>query len=132
MRVGQIGSLTVYSATAHALPRLTTSARLARIRRVAWLVDSVFHIPGTRFRFGLNSIIGLAPGVGDATLGLISLYIVQQAHAMGLPSHKLARMLGNIALEVSVGAIPVVGDLFDVALKANMRNLRIVEEHFGR
>ena len=107
------------------------AARLARIRRVAWVVDAAFHIPGTRFRFGLNSLIGLAPVAGDAVLGLVSLYIVQQAHAMGVPAPKLARMVGNVVLEVAAGSIPVAGDLFDVALKANLRNVRIVEDHFG-
>ncbi len=112
-------------------PTTDVAARLARIRRLAWLVDAAFHIPGTRFRFGLNSLIGLAPGAGDAVLGLVSLYIVQQAHAMGVPGHKLARMVGNIAVEVVGGSVPILGDLFDVALKANLRNIRIVEEHFG-
>ena len=107
------------------------ATRLARIRRVAWVVDAAFHIPGTRFRFGLNSLIGLAPGAGDAVLGIVSLYTLQQAHAMGVPAPKLARMIGNIVLEVAAGSIPVAGDLFDVALKANLRNVRIVERHFG-
>ena len=107
------------------------ATRLARMRRIAWLVDAAFHIPGTRIRFGLNSLIGLAPGAGDAVLGLVSLYIVQQAHAMGVPHAKLARMIGNIAIEVVGGSVPILGDLFDVALKANLRNIRIVEDHFG-
>ena len=109
-----------------------TAARLARIRRIAWLVDAAFHIPGTRFRFGLNSLIGLTPLAGDAVLGLVSLYIVQQAHGMGLPPNKLAKMVANVVLEVAVGSIPVLGDVLDVALKANMRNLRIIEDHLRR
>ena len=111
--------------------RSDIETRLTRIRRLAWLVDAAFRIPGTRFRFGLNSLIGLAPGAGDAMLGLVSLYIIQQAHAMGVPNHKLARMVGNVAIEVVGGSVPLLGDLFDVALKANLRNIRIVEEHFG-
>ena len=105
------------------------AARLARIKRLAWLVDAAFVLPGTRFRFGLNSVIGLAPGGGDLILGAISLYIVQQAHALGVPRHQLMRMLGNVAVEVAGGSIPVLGDLFDVALKANLRNIRIIEQH---
>ncbi len=101
------------------------------MRRIAWLVDSVFVLPGTRFRFGLNSLIGLAPGGGDAVLGLISLYIVYEAHRLGVPRAKIAQMIGNVVLEVAAGSVPILGDLFDVALKANMRNIRIVEEHFG-
>jgi len=109
----------------------TDAARLRRIRRIAWLVDAAFVLPGTRFRFGLNSLIGLAPGAGDTILGLISLYIVYEAHRLGVPRHRIAQMIGNIVLEVVAGSVPILGDLFDVALKANMRNLRIVEDHFG-
>jgi hypothetical protein len=106
------------------------AARLARLRRIAWVVDAAFVLPGTRFRFGLNSLIGLAPGAGDTILALISLYIVYEAHNLGVPRAKIAQMIGNVVLEVAVGSVPILGDLFDVALKANMRNLRIVEDHF--
>ncbi len=106
-------------------------ARLANLRRVAWIVDGAFRLPGTRFRFGLNSLIGLTPAAGDAVLAAISLYIVNEARLLGLPGHKLARMLGNVAVEAAAGAIPVLGDLFDMGFKANLRNLAIVEEHFG-
>ncbi len=108
---------------------MVATERLARIKRLAWLIDGAFRLPGTRFRFGLNSLIGLVPGAGDAVLGLLSLYIIQQAHALGLPRHKLARMAGNVAIEVVGGSVPVLGDLFDMALKANIRNIRIIEEH---
>jgi hypothetical protein len=105
--------------------------RLARLRRLAWLIDGVFRLPGSRFRFGLNSLIGLLPVGGDALLGLISLYIIYEAHRMGVPKPKLARMLANVGIEVLGGSVPIVGDLFDMTLKANLRNLRIIEEHFG-
>ena len=105
------------------------AARLARIKRLAWLVDAAFVLPGTRFRFGLNSLIGLAPGGGDLVLGAISLYIVHQARALGVPRPLLMRMIGNIVIEVAGGSVPVLGDLFDVALKANLRNIRLVEQH---
>eukprot|EP01037_Dinobryon_pediforme_P005549 gene5549-5604_t len=106
-------------------------ARLQTLRRIAWLVDAVFVLPGTRFRFGLNSIIGLLPVGGDAVLGVISLGIVFRAHQMGVPPAKIGRMLANVGLEVAGGVIPVIGDLFDVAFKANLRNIAIIEEHFG-
>jgi hypothetical protein len=105
------------------------AARLARLHRLAWLIDGAFGIPGLRFRFGLNSMIGLLPVGGDAVLGLISLYIIYEAAQLGLPRHKLLRMAANVAIEVAGGSIPVIGDLFDMALKANLRNLRIIEEH---
>jgi hypothetical protein len=107
------------------------AARLQRMRQLAWIIDGAFRLPFTRFRFGLNSVIGLAPGAGDAVLGALSLYILWEAHRLGLPRAKLLRMAGNVALEVVGGSIPVLGDLFDMTLKANLRNIRIVEEHFG-
>jgi hypothetical protein len=105
------------------------AARLAHIKRLAWLVDGAFRLPFTRFRFGLNSVIGLAPGAGDALLGLVSLYIIYQASTLGVPRPILARMFFNVALEVVAGSIPLLGDLFDMALKANLRNIRLLEAH---
>ena len=104
-------------------------ARLARLRRLARLLDSAIGIPGTRFRVGLDGLLGFAPGVGDAALGLVSLYIVNEARKLGLPRHKLLRMLGNVVMDVAAGSVPVVGDLFDMAFKANLRNLDIIEQH---
>ncbi len=111
------------------MPTHDAEARLARLRRLAWLIDGAFTLPGTRFRFGLNSIIGLLPVGGDAVLGALSLYIVYEAAQLGLPRHKLLRMVGNIALEVGGGSVPILGDVFDMALKANLRNLAIIEAH---
>src|ERR1700712_1001925 len=104
-------------------------SRLNRLRRLAWLVDGAFGLPGTRFRFGLNSVIGLLAVGGDAVLGVLSLYIVYEAARLGLPRHKLARMLANVGIEVIGGSVPILGDLFDMALKANLRNLTIIEDH---
>lgn len=105
------------------------AARLARIRRLAWLIDGAFHLPGTRFRFGLNSIVGLVPGAGDAALGAVSLYIIYEASRLGVPRSRLARMVGNVALEVVGGSVPILGDVFDMALKANLRNIAILDQH---
>ena len=110
---------------------LTAEAKIARLRRLAWLIDGAFKLPGSRFRFGLNSVIGLTPAAGDALLTAISLYIVYEARQLGLPMWKIAKMLKNVAVEAAGGAIPVLGNLFDVAFKANLRNLAILEEHFG-
>jgi Domain of unknown function (DUF4112) len=104
-------------------------ARLARLRRLAWLIDGAFRLPGTGFRFGLNSMIGLLPVGGDAVLGMISLYIIYEAAQLGIPRHKLLKMGANVAVEVVGGFVPILGDLFDMALKANLRNLRIIEDH---
>ncbi len=106
-------------------------ARLLRLRRLAWLIDGVFRLPFTRFRFGLNSLIGLTPAAGDAVLAAVSLYIVNEARLLGVPGPLLARMVRNVAIEAIAGAVPIVGDLFDVAFKANLRNLAIIEQHLG-
>jgi len=106
-------------------------ARLKKLRRLAWLIDGAFGLPGTKFRFGLNSIIGLLPVGGDAVLAGLSLYIVYEAARLGVPRPQLARMLGNVALEFVGGSIPVLGDIFDMALKANLRNLALIEHHVG-
>lgn len=107
------------------------AARLARLRTIAWLVDGAFRVPGTKFRFGLNSLIGLTPAAGDAVLAAISLYIVYEARRLGVPRDRLMRMLGNIGIETAAGAVPIVGDLFDMGFKANLRNLAIIEEHLN-
>ncbi len=120
-------------AAAQSFASFDPAARLARLRKLAWLIDASFSLPGTRFRFGLNSVIGLLPVGGDAVLGALSLYIIYEAAQLGVPRHKLLRMLANVGVEVFGGSIPIVGDLFDMALKANLRNLRIIEDHlWGR
>ena len=78
-------------------------ARLTRLRRLAWLIDGAFVVPFTRFRFGLNSVIGLAPAAGDAVLAAISLYIVNEARHLGVPYPVLARMIRNVAIEAIGG-----------------------------
>jgi hypothetical protein len=113
------------------IPPVEQQARLKRLRRLAWLIDAAMRIPGTRFRFGLNSLLGLPPAIGDLTLAAVSLYFVYQASRFGLPRDKLHRMLGNVAIEALLGAVPVLGDLLDVVFKANLRNLAILEEHLS-
>lgn len=104
------------------------ATRLARLRKLAWLLDAQFVLPGTSFRFGVNGLIGLLPVSGDLVIGAISLYLVYEAREMGAPAALLGRMLANIAVEVAGGAIPLVGDLFDMAFKANLRNLALLEQ----
>ena len=118
-----------FAADARYFTASDTAARLTRLRRLAWLIDGAFKLPGTRFRFGLNSVIGLLPIGGDAVLGALSLYIIYEAARLGVPRYKLARMLANVGVEVVGGSIPILGDLFDMALKANLRNLAIIDEH---
>jgi hypothetical protein len=93
------------------------------------LLDSAIPIPGTRYRFGLDALIGIVPGIGDAVGALFSAFIVFQAARMGVSSPTLVRMMGNVALDTIVGEIPLLGDVFDAGWKANTRNLALLEGH---
>lgn len=104
---------------------------LGRIRRLATLMDSQFSIPGTRFRFGLDGILGLIPGVGDLGTFAVSGYMLVLMARNGASGNVLARMTVNILLDALIGSIPLLGDLFDFAFKANTRNLRLMEEHYA-
>jgi hypothetical protein len=102
-------------------------ARMARLRRVGWLLDNAIPIPGTRFHLGIDQIIGLVPGIGDLIGGALSLYIIIEAWRLGVPRGLLARMGWNVAVDTLVGEIPLLGDLFDIAFKANIRNLALLD-----
>lgn len=104
---------------------------IARITLLAKLMDSAFFIPGLNRRVGLDAVIGLVPGVGDAISAALASYIIWEARQLGLPGWKIARMIGNVAVDTALGAIPLAGDVFDVFFKANERNLRIIHEHLG-
>lgn len=104
---------------------------IARVTLVANLMDSAFLIPGLNRRVGLDAVIGLVPVVGDAVSAALASYIVWEARQLGLPRWKIARMIGNVAVDTALGAIPFAGDVFDVFFKANQRNLRIIHDHLG-
>ena len=102
-----------------------------RLGRIAWLLDSAIRVPGTRFRIGLDPILGIIPGFGDVLGVLMSSYIVREAAAAGAPKSVLLRMAWNVAVEGIVGMIPFAGDIFDAAWKANQRNVALLEAHFA-
>lgn len=104
--------------------------RLERLRSLAWLLDDSIPLPGG-FRIGLDAIIGLVPGLGDAIGALLSAYIINEARRLGAPRSVLMRMTGNVLVEAVIGAVPLAGDLFDAAFKANVRNLALLE-HYRR
>lgn len=120
------------AASAFASTSTDAAARLARLRRVARLMDSSLGLPGTRFRLGLDSLFGLAPVAGDAASALVSLYIVWEARRLGAPTTLIARMLGNVAADTLGGSVPLLGDLFDAAFKSNLRNLALLEDWLQR
>ena len=102
---------------------------LAALRKWSVLLDSAFHVPGTRLKFGLDPIIGLIPGVGDLTTPLFSALLLLHAVRLRIPRVVQLRMVLNTAIDLVTGAIPVVGDLFDFAWKANVRNLALLERY---
>ncbi len=104
-------------------------AALARLERYATLMDARFRVPGSRIRFGLDPIIGLLPGFGDAVGLALSLYVVVEAIRLGVSKRVLFRMLRNVGLEALVGVVPVLGDLFDIGFKANMRNAGLLRSY---
>jgi hypothetical protein len=103
--------------------------RLERLERLAWLLDSSIPLPATGFRIGLDGLIGLIPWFGDVFGSVISSYIIAEAARMGVPKPTLIRMAFNVLVETLIGAIPLVGDLFDFAWKANHRNVRLLQAH---
>ena len=107
-------------------------ARIARIDALATLLDTALVIPGTTVRFGLDALIGLFPAVGDIITTALSLFIVHEAYQLGAPRHVIVRMLGNVALDGVFGAVPLVGDAFDVLWRANRRNMRLLREWLER
>lgn len=106
-------------------------AAVSRARGIARLLDDLIRIPGTNIGIGLDPLIGLIPGLGDVLGGAMSSYVLFVAAQEGVPASVLTRMLGNIALDSLVGLVPLLGDLFDVGVKANRRNVELLERYLG-
>lgn len=100
-----------------------------RIGRVAHLLDDLVAVPGTRARIGLDPIIGMVPFLGDIVTSLVAAWIVVEAARFRLPRVVMARMVINAAVDFVVGLVPFLGDLFDLAFKANRRNLELFHRH---
>ena len=105
------------------------SLPIKHLERFAWLLDSAIRVPGTKFRIGLDPLIGLLPGIGDTIAAALSMYIIARAARAGLPRPVLLRMGVNVLLELVIGTIPVLGDLFDMGWKANIRNVRLLKNY---
>jgi hypothetical protein len=99
------------------------------VEALAWLLDNSIPVPGTGRRFGVDALIGFVPVVGDLVSGGIGLFVVWRASRLGLPRVVVARMLANSVIDIAIGAIPVIGDAFDLWFKANTRNLGIIRRH---
>ena len=103
---------------------------LKHLGRLAKLMDAQFRIPGTDIRFGLDGIIGLIPGAGDLSTFAVSGYMIWIMANNGASGFVLAKMILNILIDALIGSIPFIGDVFDIAFKANMRNMRLMQEHY--
>ena len=104
---------------------------LEQLNRLAKTLDSRFILPGTSIRFGLDTVIGLIPGIGDTLVAAPSIWIIWCGHRMGIGKRHIARMVANSAADYVIGLVPVIGDLFDVGFKANLRNVAILREQLG-
>ena len=111
-----------------ALSAAETAKILRRLKRIAWVTDTAWRIPFTNIRFGLDPLMGLIPGLGDGVMLVVSVYTLLLAHKAGAPGQLLARMAANIAIDFGAGSIPVVGDVFDLFFKSNVRNLNLLAE----
>lgn len=107
------------------------SASLQRLRSLAHFLDNAIAIPGTRFRVGIDPLIGLLPGGGDLVTAAFSVYIVWEAARLGLPRATVTKMVSNLVLDTVAGSVPVVGDLLDVTWKANSKNVALLEAHLA-
>lgn len=116
------------SGTRSEAERQRIAAAMTRIERLARFSDSKFRIPYTRIRFGIDSLIGLIPGVGDVVGVGLSLYLFFEAVGIGAPASIKRRMLGNILIDFLVGLVPVLGDVADVVWKANTRNHALLQQ----
>jgi hypothetical protein len=109
--------------------QLPHTTKVNRLRRLSHLLDNAIPIPGTGYRVGIDPILGLLPGGGDTVAGALGAYIIVEAARMGLPREVVGQMVGNIVFDSLVGIVPVLGDLFDVGWKANVRNIALLEKH---
>ncbi|MDQ4035176.1 MAG: DUF4112 domain-containing protein [Chloroflexota bacterium] len=111
------------------MARVDPSRGLAEVETLAWLLDNSIPVPGTGGRrFGIDALIGFVPIIGDLVSGGIGLFVVWRGARLGVPRIVVARMLANSALDLAIGAIPFIGDAFDLWFKANTRNLKLIRQ----
>jgi hypothetical protein len=111
--------------------RATSSSSFNAVSGFAYWLDAGIRIPGTNLRFGLDPILGLIPGGGDAAGAVLAGWILVEAVRMGASRATVLRIAGNVALDAAVGAVPFIGDIFDFAWKANLRNVALLDRHLA-
>lgn len=116
------------------LPGMGTDPQSIRVRVEAMekLLERSFTIPGTKIPFGLDTIVGFVPVVGDLVTAAMGAYIVWEARNLGMSKWQLIRMSANIGVDTAIGAVPLVGDLFDFVFRSNSKNLRIIRKHLDK
>jgi hypothetical protein len=112
-------------------PATEDERRYAELAKLADTLDSKWRIPLTPFRFGVDAVVGLLPGIGDAAAAAVSGYLIVQAARLGVPRSTIVKMVGNVAIDTVVGSIPVLGSVFDLFFKANNRNIRLLRKEAG-
>ena len=110
-------------------PLVGKDKEVERARALARVMDNAVAIPGTKFRVGVDALLGLFPGVGDVLAGVLSSYIVLTAWRRGARATVIGRMLANIGIDTVLGSIPVLGDVFDAAYKSNVKNVQLLERY---
>ncbi|MGW8202094.1 DUF4112 domain-containing protein [Sphingomonas bisphenolicum] len=103
-----------------------------RIEAMEAVLEGLFVIPGTKYRVGLDSLVGLVPVVGDLATAAMGAWVVWEARNLGMSKWQITRMAANVGVDTLVGAIPFAGDLFDFLYKSNTKNLRIIRKHLDR
>jgi hypothetical protein len=99
------------------------------LRRWAVILDSYFRVPGTNIRFGFDAIVGLVPGLGDLVAPVFTVAVLATGLRMRVPAIVQARMVLNALIDMAIGIVPVLGDLADIAWKADLRNVALLERH---
>ena len=102
--------------------------KLIRLKRLSERLDNTFTIPGTKYKIGIEALIGAVPIIGDLIGGILASYIMYSGMKMGAPPRIIVRMAVNIAIDFTIGSIPIIGDLFDLVWKANKKNVELIEE----
>lgn len=120
---------TTSTGTSAAATSRERAAQREQVRSLARLLDSQFRLPGTQRRFGIDGLLGLVPGIGDAAGLALSTIVIAQAVRLGARGSTAGRMVLNVAVDAVVGSVPVLGWIFDFAFKANTRNLELLERH---
>lgn len=103
-----------------------------RLEWLTWAMDSAVRVPGTNIRLGADAVLGLVPGVGNLVTTAVSGFLIREAWKLGVPRRTIARMIGNVAMDSVISAVPVVGNVADVFWKANRKNMEILNQHLGR